>query len=112
MARHAQVQLVGGPLDGHTIAPRPGKYAWVRGRVAPLSSRPLSSELRLQPGARGGVLHGGSASGSPKDGAALYEREAPDRLVYAGHRVYFCNGCGTYHRKCEGGSERRACALS
>lgn len=111
MARPSQVQLVGGPLDGHTITPRPGKYAWVRGRSAALIARPADSELRLLPGARGAVLHGGTAAGSPTDGAALYEREAPDRLVYAGHRVYLC-ACGSYHRKCEGGSERRACALS
>lgn len=94
----------GGPLDGHVVVPAPGKYTWVAGQVST-----NSGELRPLLGTRPVFRVGGAPRSKPRDGAALYELTATG-LVYAGHRVYLC-ACGAYHRKCEGGAERRPCAL-
>lgn len=101
-----RLELVGGPLDGHSIAPRPGRYAWVAGKlhVGALEG------LRTLPGQSARFLRGGSASSRPRDRAALYEDGDDGVLLYAGHRRYLCE-CGAYHHKCEGGSEKRPCAL-
>jgi hypothetical protein len=56
------------------------------------------------------VLGGGGGSSKPRNNCALYERRGRE-LVYAGHRVYLCGSCGCYHGKCEGGREKRPCAL-
>jgi hypothetical protein len=103
---------VGGPLDGHALVPAPGKYTWVSGRR--LAGDWL--ELRPLPGQRPTYLAGGTGRSEPRNGCALYERDRDpiadrDVLIYAGHRVYLCGRCGTYHGKCEGGNERRPCAL-
>lgn len=94
----------GGPLDGHAVTPAPGRYTWVSGRL-------LAGwgELRPLPGQHPLYLGGGGGRSRPRDGGALYEH-AENALVYAGHRVYLCD-CGAYHRKCEGGREKRPCAL-
>jgi hypothetical protein len=94
----------GGPLDGHVVTPAAGKYTWISGRL-------LAGwgELRPLPGQRPGYLGGGTGSSKPRDRCALYELTDAG-LVYAGHRVYLCS-CGAYHGKCEGGTERRPCAL-
>jgi hypothetical protein len=96
---------VGGPLDGHVVTPAAGKYTWVTGR-------PLVDwgELRPLPGQRPVVRGGGGGSSHPRNNCALYER-CRDELVYAGHRVYLCDFCGCYHGRCEGGREKRPCAL-
>lgn len=95
----------GGPLDGHVVTPASGTYTWVAGQ---LTSN--AGALRPLPGQRPAFLVGGAPRSEPRDGAALYELTT-DGLVYAGHRRYLCCGCGCYHRKVEGGSERRPCAL-
>jgi hypothetical protein len=106
VAKANRVQLVGGPLDGHEIAPRPGKYAWVAGKLHIgnlVGLRPL-------PGKAAHFLRGGSASSRPRDRSALYEDAGGGVLLYAGHRRYLCD-CGAYHGKAEGGREKRPCAL-
>lgn len=100
----------GGPLDGHTAVPAPGRYSWISGRLVA-----DFGELRPLPGQRPVALAGGTGSSKPRDRCALYERDRDpagdgDALIYAGHRKYLC-ACGSYHGKCEGGSERRRCAL-
>jgi hypothetical protein len=95
----------GGPLDGHTVTPAPGKYTWVVGRR-------LAGDwqgLHPLPGQHPTYLGGGTGRSEPRDGCALYER-CGDELNYAGHRVYLCD-CGCYHGRCEGGREKRPCAL-
>lgn len=106
------LECVGGPLDGHRIVKAPGTYSWIRGAVSTVASLRVLGRLRALPGARPLFLHGGAASSRPRDGAALYEHDAgAGVLLYAGHRVTLCNACGSYHGKCEGGSEKRRCAL-
>jgi hypothetical protein len=110
-----RVHLVGGPLDGHEVGRRPGKYAWVCGKLTSTlwtrESRIGEVGLKLLPGARALFIRGGAAACQPRNGAALYEDVGDGVLLYAGHRTVFCNACKTYHPRCEGGSERRPCAL-
>jgi len=112
----SRVQLVGGPLDGHEVARRSGKYAWVRGTSFPGLPHNVKLDrdaplLRLRPGAFARFYLGGAASPEPLDGAALYEDRGDGVLLYAGHRRSYCNACGCYHGKAEGGREKRPCAL-
>lgn len=95
----------GGPLDGHIVTPAPGKYSWVTGQL-----EAWGADLGPLPGQRPRYSNGGAARSKPRDGAALYEFTS-EGLVYAGHRAYLCDGCGCYHGKCEGGREKRPCAL-
>lgn len=100
----------GGPLDGYIVTPAAGKYSWITAKRARLTGLRHGDILRrVLPGKRPRFYEGGTARSEPRDGAALYEftREG---LVYAGYRRYLCPGCGAYHQKCEGGSERRSCA--
>lgn len=105
MPKRGPLPCVGGPLDGHTATPAPGQYSWIGGRQLP-----VAGELRPLLGQRPMCLVGGTGCSEPRDGRALYRKDA-GVLVYAGHRSYLCCECGGYHQKCEGGSERRPCAL-
>ena len=104
--RASQRELVGGPLDGHNVTRKPGKYAWVKGRR---TAALLSDTLRALPGARPLFMIGGARVEIPCKDAALYGTDG-DVLLYAGHRTYLCR-CGAYHGKAEGGREKRACSL-
>lgn len=105
-------QLIGGPLDGHEIPKTAGRYAWVRGSTSRLTALRVHdyASLRLLPGNTARFLTGGSASSKPRDGSALYQHTG-GVLLYAGHHTTLCRKCGTYHPKCEGGREKRPCAL-
>jgi hypothetical protein len=103
-------QCVGGPLDGHEVAKKPGKYTWITGRrTTVLLSEVGLRALPAMPDRRPLFTIGGAPTGEPRDGAALYEN-ADGVLIYAGHRTYLCS-CGAYHHKCEGGNERSPCSL-
>lgn len=95
----SHVELVGGPLDGHRIPRKSGKYAWVSGKLARGQEADAVHD--------GSARIGGGAGTSPKNGRALYATDG----MYAGHRTSFCNACGTYHQRVEGGRERLACPL-
>lgn len=101
----APVQLVGGPLDGHTVAPPPGKFMWVAGARVTWRERFGLALMALS------SMRGGGATSEPKTGRALYEVSGCGVAIYAGHRTLLCSGCGSYHGKVEGGSERRPCPL-
>lgn len=96
----------GGPLDGHMVTPAPGRYTWVGRKL----TTHAGDTLRPLLGQRPVFTIGAGVASAPRSGFALYELTS-DGLVYAGHRVYICPGCGCYHHKCEGGSERPPCAL-
>lgn len=103
-----RLQLVGGPLDGHTIPRQSGAYAWVRGKRVAQRERVGGLLVKVV------ALEGGGAVPHPTDGLALYElleRRRGAVYVYAGHRLTYCNGCGCYHGRAEGGREKRPCAL-
>lgn len=111
----SRVELVGGPLDGHEIAKRSGRYAWVRGTSFPglphnVKLQRATPLLRLLPGAAASFFVGGSATSEPRNGAALYEL-VDGVAIYAGHRKTWCNACCCYHGRAEGGREKRPCAL-
>lgn len=99
-------QLIGGPLDGHTITKPAGKFAWVRRTI---TTHP-GADLRLLPGKRAMFATGAGATSQPRKAAALYE-DTGSAMLYAGHRVFLCGACGAFHPRCEGGSEKRQCAL-
>jgi hypothetical protein len=100
-----RLQVVGGPLDGHEIPKQAGRHAWIGARRAIVSRERFGVAL-VQVAAN----MGGSATTTPTDGRALYELLG-GVYVYAGHRTTYCNECGCYHGRAEGGAERRPCAL-
>lgn len=88
-AQRVRLTLAGGPLDGMDVRRVSGDWAWIdrRGRVSP----------------------------KPVDLRALYrlERRGDGHVyAYAGHRWSYCNGCGSYHGKAEGGREKAPCPLA
>lgn len=105
--RTQPLELVGGPLDGHTIKPPSGRFAWVAGTRGAWRERFGLALTRFT------VNTGGSATAAPTTGRALYDLSTAGSGVafYAGHRSNICPGCGAYHGKVEGGSERPACPL-
>jgi hypothetical protein len=95
-----RIPLVGGPLDGGEIPAKSGRYLWVGAKINSFVSIVGKSTVRQ---ARG-------ACALPTNGRALYEL-VDGVYVYAGHRTVYCNCCGAYHRKVEGGTETRPCAF-
>lgn len=105
----SRLQVVGGPLCGHEIPKQPGGFAWVVGKVRTLKVLADHNGGRFLLGVVEARV-GGGASPRPANGRALYELR-DGVYLYAGHRTTFCNACGCYHGRCEGGRERRPCAL-
>lgn len=101
-----RIPLVGGPLDGHSIPKQRSRIVWVSGRL--VRSRLTGAEGFCAPTVL--AFDGGGASPKPTTGRALYARE-DGCFLYAGHRMTYCNACGCYHGRAEGGREKRPCAL-